>query len=94
MIRYGVNIYRSVLILAPSIEDFGGKVTSANLIEFMDNGGTIFIATDTTVGDVLRDVAAEVGMEIDEAGTRVIDHKSVNEDLDDGSHTTIQVNPR
>ena len=40
----------------------------------MDNGGTIFIGTGTTVGDVLRDVAAEVGMEIDEAGTKVIDH--------------------
>jgi len=93
IIRYGVNIYRSVIILAPSIDDFGGKLTAANLIEFMDNGGTVFIATDTTVGDVLRDVAAEVGMEIDEAGTKVIDHSSVSEEFDDGSHTAIEVQP-
>ena len=83
-----------MIILAPSIDDFGGKVTAANLIEFMDNGGTVFIATDTTVGDVLRDVAAEVGMEIDEAGTKVIDHSSVSEEFDDGSHTAIEVKPR
>jgi len=91
--KYGVNIYRSILIMAPSIEDFGGKVTTATLLEFIDNGGTLMITTDTTVGEVLREVAAEVGVEIDEAGTKVIDHGSYNENLDDGSHTTISIKP-
>ena len=36
--------------MAPSIEDFGGKVTTAALLEFIDNGGTLMITTDTTVG--------------------------------------------
>ena len=36
--------------MAPSIEDFGGKVTTASLLEFIDNGGTLMITTDTTVG--------------------------------------------
>ena len=57
--------------MAPSIEDFGGKVNPAALLEFVDNGGTIFVATDTTVGEVLRELAAEVGVEIDEAGTKL-----------------------
>jgi len=52
VIKYGVNIYRSVVIMAPSIDDFGGKVNPATLLEFVDNGGTIFAATDTTVGEV------------------------------------------
>ena len=56
--------------MAPSIDDFGGKVNPATLLEFVDNGGTIFAATDTTVGEVLRELAAEVGVEIDEAGTK------------------------
>jgi len=93
IIKYGVNMYRSILILAPSIDAFGGKVDTAALLAFADNGGSIFIATDTNVGDVLRDVAAEVGMEIDEAGTKVIDHGSFNEELDDGTHTSISIQP-
>ena len=36
----------------------------------------------------------KVGMEIDEAGTKVIDHGSVEYELDDGSHTTINISPR
>lgn len=89
-----MNIYRSILILAPSIDSFGGKVDTAALLAFADNGGSIFIATDTNVGDVLRDVAAEVGMEIDEAGTKVIDHGNFNEELDDGTHTSISIQPK
>ena len=87
-------MYRSILILAPSIDAFGGKVDTAALLSFADNGGSIFIATDTNVGDVLRDVAAEVGMEIDEAGTKVIDHGNFNEELDDGTHTSITIQPK
>jgi len=93
VIKYGVNIYRSIVIMAPSIDDFGGKVNPTSLLEFVDNGGTIFAATDTTVGEVLRELAAEVGVEIDEAGTKVIDHTSFDEVHDDGSHTTIKINP-
>jgi len=93
IIKYGVNIYRSLLIMAPSIDDFGGKVNTASLLAFLDNGGTIFVATDTNVGDVLRDLAAEVGIEIDEAGTKVIDHGHHNVDLDDGGHTAVSVSP-
>jgi len=41
----------------------------------------------------LRELAAEVGVEIDEAGTKVIDHTSFDEVNDDGSHTTISIKP-
>lgn len=42
--KYGVNVFSGVVILAPSVEEFGGKVTTQAIIEFMDNGGNIFIA--------------------------------------------------
>jgi len=91
LIKYGVNVFKSLLVMAPSVEEFGGKVTSQAIVEFMDNGGNVFIAADTNVGDVIRDVAAEVGIEIDETGTKVIDHGSYDENHDDGSHTTVLV---
>jgi len=91
LIKYGVNIYKSLVVLAPSVDEFGGKITTHGLVEFMDNGGNIFIAADTNVGDVLRDVAAEIGIEIDETGTKVIDHGSYDENMDDGSHTTVLI---
>ena len=44
LIKYGVNVFKSVIVFAPSVEEFGGKVNSQAMVEFMDNGGNIFIA--------------------------------------------------
>jgi len=93
LIKYGVNVFKSLVILAPSVDEFGGNINHKTLIQFLDNGGNIFIAADTNVGDVIRDTAAEVGIEIDETGTKVIDHGNVALDFDDGTHTTITVQP-
>lgn len=66
-----MNVFKSLVILAPSVDEFGGNINHKTLIQFLDNGGNIFIAADTNVGDVIRDTAAEVGIEIDETGTKV-----------------------
>lgn len=47
--KYGVNVYKSVVVFAPSVEEFGGKINSQAMIDFMDNGGNIFIAAGTVV---------------------------------------------
>ena len=60
----------------------------------MDNGGNVFIAAGKTVGDAIRESAAEIGVELDEAGTQVIDHGKVNVNEDNGDHTAFTVDPK
>lgn len=58
------------------------------LTDFVDNGGNILIAGNSNLGEVLREIASEVGFEADEEGTSVIDH--LNYDIkDEGKHTLI-----
>ncbi len=59
----------------------------------MDNGGNVFISAGKTVGDEIRQTAAEIGVELDEAGTQVIDHGRVNAIEDSGDHTAFTVEP-
>jgi len=91
--RYGVNLYKGLIVLAPSVDEFGGKINSATITEFVDNGGNVLIAAGKTVGDEIRQTAAEIGVELDEAGTQVIDHGRVNAIEDSGDHTAFTVEP-
>merc|ERR1712013_293589 len=54
----------------------------------IDNGGNILIAGNSNLGEVLREIASEVGFEADEEGTSVIDH--LNYDAkDEGKHNLV-----
>ena len=46
------------------------------------------------MGDAIRQIAAEIGVELDEAGTQVIDHAKVNVNEDSGDHTAFTVEPK
>ncbi|RWS29441.1 Dolichyl-diphosphooligosaccharide--protein glycosyltransferase subunit-like protein [Leptotrombidium deliense] len=86
--KYGEYLYKHLILFCPSVEEFGGSVSVAAITEFVDNGGNVLVATSTDVGDAIRDFAVECGLEIDEAGSNVIDH--LNYDVnDDGHHTLI-----
>lgn len=50
------------------------------------------VAANSNVGDAIRELASECGIEIDEEGASIIDH--LNYDIeDDGQHTLIVANP-
>lgn len=90
--KYGEYLYSNLIVFAPSVEEFGGTINANAIADFVDNGGNVLIAVSTEVGDVLRDVGMEVGLELDERGTSVIDH--LNYDVKDrGDHTLIVVDP-
>lgn len=90
--KYGEFLYDNLIIFAPSVEEFGGALSVDTLTEFIDEGGNILIAGGIVTGDVLRELASECGMEVDEEGSYVIDH--LNYDIsDDGQHTTIIATP-
>lgn len=91
--KYGEYLYDSLIIFAPSVEEFGGTVDVNAIIDFIDNGGgNVLVTASSEVGDILRDLGMEVGLELDERGTSVIDH--LNYDVKDhGDHTLLVVDP-
>lgn len=86
--KYGESLYNNIIILAPSVAAFGNGVTANDFLTFLDDGGNIVISASSDVGEPIKEIAAEVGVEIDEEGTSVIDH--MNYDVsDDGDHDLI-----
>ena len=91
--KYGEYLYDHLVIFAPSVEEFGGTIDVPAITDFVDGGrGNVLVAVSTEVGDILRDLGMEVGIELDERGTSVIDH--LNYDVkDSGDHTLLVVEP-
>ena len=91
--KFGEYLYDHLIIFAPSVEEFGGTVDVQAITDFIDNGaGNVLVAVSTEIGDILRDLGMEVGIELDERGTAVIDH--LNYDVKDrGDHTLLVVDP-
>lgn len=90
--KYGEYLYENLIIFSPSVEEFGGSIDVAAITDFVDNGGNVLVATSSEVGDVLRDLGMEFGLELDERGTAVIDHLGYDV-KDRGDHTLLVVNP-
>lgn len=86
--KYGESLYDNILIMAPSVTAFGNGISTNDFLEFVDNGGNLVMAANSNVGDPIREIAADVGVEIDDEGTSVIDH--MNYDASDtGLHTLV-----
>lgn len=90
--KYGEFLYEHLIVFAPSVEEFGGALSVETITEFIDGGGNVLVAGSSSSGDVLRELASEVGFEVDEEGASVIDH--LNYDVHDlGKHTLIVADP-
>lgn len=70
--------------------EFGGNINTQAITEFIDNGGNLLVAANENVGDAIRELAVECGLEIDEEGAQVIDHFNYDA-TDDDMHTLIVV---
>nr|AAO18670.1 dolichyl-diphosphooligosaccharide--protein glycotransferase [Branchiostoma belcheri tsingtauense] len=92
LIKYGEFLFEHLIIFAPSVEEFGGNLDTSALTEFIDGGGNILVAASSEIGEPIRELASECGVEFDEEKTAVIDH--LNYDLaDEGQHTLIVADP-
>ncbi|KAH1009536.1 dolichyl-diphosphooligosaccharide--protein glycosyltransferase 48 kDa subunit [Dendroctonus ponderosae] len=88
--KYGEYLYENLIIFAPSVIEFGGSLNVDTITEFIDEGGNVLVAGSEATGDVLRELASEVGFEVDEEGSFVIDH--FNADIsDEGQHTKLRI---
>ncbi|KAK7093903.1 dolichyl-diphosphooligosaccharide--protein glycosyltransferase 48 kDa subunit-like [Littorina saxatilis] len=92
LVKYGEFLYENLILFSPSVEDFGGTIDVPAITNFIDGGGNVLVAGSSDIGDPLRELASECGVEFDEEKTAVIDH--LNYDMaDQGKHTLIVADP-
>uniref|UniRef100_A0A0D6QZT8 Dolichyl-diphosphooligosaccharide--protein glycosyltransferase 48 kDa subunit n=1 Tax=Araucaria cunninghamii TaxID=56994 RepID=A0A0D6QZT8_ARACU len=88
--RYGQYLYDGLIIFAPSAERLGGALDLPAVLDFVDSGHDLILAADTTTSDLIRDIAAECGVDFDEdPEALVIDHTSYAISKTDTGHTLI-----
>uniref|UniRef100_A0A8D1U227 Dolichyl-diphosphooligosaccharide--protein glycosyltransferase 48 kDa subunit n=1 Tax=Sus scrofa TaxID=9823 RepID=A0A8D1U227_PIG len=74
LIKYGEFLYDNLIVFSPSVEDFGGNINVETISTFIDGGGSVLVAASSDIGDPLRELGSECGIEFDEEKTAVIDH--------------------
>ncbi|XP_031557244.1 dolichyl-diphosphooligosaccharide--protein glycosyltransferase 48 kDa subunit-like [Actinia tenebrosa] len=92
LVKYGEFLYDNLIIFSPSVEEFGGSLNVRAITDFIDGGGNVLVAASSAIGDPLRELGSECGIEFDEEKTAVIDH--INHDVSDlDQHTLIVADP-
>nr|XP_061803173.1 dolichyl-diphosphooligosaccharide--protein glycosyltransferase 48 kDa subunit-like isoform X2 [Nerophis lumbriciformis] len=92
LIKYGQLPYEHLIIFSPSVEDFGGSINVETITSFIDGGGNVLVAASSDIGDPIRELGSECGIEFDEEKTAVIDHHNFDKS-DRGEHTLIVADP-
>lgn len=73
----------------PRNAGFGGSLDVPAILEFIDSGRNVLLAANSQVSDTMRTLAAEVGIDVDEKGTKVFDHFSFSSLGGKADHTLI-----
>ncbi|XP_057814963.2 dolichyl-diphosphooligosaccharide--protein glycosyltransferase 48 kDa subunit [Cryptomeria japonica] len=88
--RYGEYLYDGLILFAPSADRLGGALDLPAVLDFVDSGHDLILAADTTASDLIRDIAAECGVDFDEdPAALVVDHTSYAISKTDTDHTLI-----
>ncbi|XP_061197195.1 dolichyl-diphosphooligosaccharide--protein glycosyltransferase 48 kDa subunit-like isoform X3 [Saccostrea echinata] len=88
LVKYGEFLFDNLILFSPSVEEFGGSIDVAAITNFIDGGGNVLVAASSDIGDPIRELATECGVEFDYEKTAVIDH--LNYDIkDQGKHTMV-----
>ncbi|XP_038078434.1 dolichyl-diphosphooligosaccharide--protein glycosyltransferase 48 kDa subunit-like isoform X2 [Patiria miniata] len=90
--NYGEYIYEHLVLFCPSVEEFGGQIAEGSITEFIDSGGNVLVAANSDIGEPIRELGTECGVDFDEEGTAVIDHLSYDVS-DEGLHTLVVADP-
>ncbi|KAK9286013.1 hypothetical protein L1049_025216 [Liquidambar formosana] len=88
--RYGQYLYDALILFSPTAERFGGSLDLAAVVDFVDSGHDLILAADSSASDLIRNIAAECGIDFDEdPSAMVIDHTSYAITEIEGDHTLI-----
>uniref|UniRef100_A0A7E4VUX7 Dolichyl-diphosphooligosaccharide--protein glycosyltransferase 48 kDa subunit n=1 Tax=Panagrellus redivivus TaxID=6233 RepID=A0A7E4VUX7_PANRE len=94
LFKYGEFVYDHLVIFAPSVQEFGGSLSVAEITNFVDAGGNVLFAGGAKLGDAIRELASESGYEFDDDSTSLIDHHNYDATVDSGDHTAVLVDPK
>uniref|UniRef100_A0A2C9LXT9 Dolichyl-diphosphooligosaccharide--protein glycosyltransferase 48 kDa subunit n=1 Tax=Biomphalaria glabrata TaxID=6526 RepID=A0A2C9LXT9_BIOGL len=89
LIKYGEFLYDNLILFSPSVEEFGGSIDVSAITNFIDGGGNVLIAASSSIGDPMRELATECGVEFDEENSAVIDH--LNYDVKDAGKVILDI---
>ncbi|GAB4821924.1 hypothetical protein N2152v2_008970 [Parachlorella kessleri] len=81
-------LYDKVIIFAVK-GDLGGAIDTTLLAEFVDDGHDLLLAVGSGVSEELRELAQEMGVDLDARDTAVIDHFSFDGQLGAADHTAV-----
>lgn len=56
--------------------EFGGDISSAAILDFVDSGKNLLLAASSDASDAVRSLVLECGVELDDKATTVYDHFS------------------
>ncbi|KAL1566573.1 Dolichyl-diphosphooligosaccharide--protein glycosyltransferase 48 kDa subunit [Salvia divinorum] len=88
--RYGQYMYDGLILLSPSTDRFGGSLDMEGVLDFVDSGHDLIVAADANASDLIRNIAAECGVDFDEDPSAVVvDHSSYAVSETEGDHTLI-----
>eukprot|EP01122_Echinamoeba_exundans_P006038 TRINITY_DN1628_c0_g1_i1.p1 TRINITY_DN1628_c0_g1~~TRINITY_DN1628_c0_g1_i1.p1 ORF type:complete len:423 (-),score=126.98 TRINITY_DN1628_c0_g1_i1:187-1455(-) len=88
--EYGQYLYDNLIILSNRVEEFGGLVDVASIVDFIDSGRNVIIAGDVAQSSTIRELAAEVGAIFEDKAKLVVDH--LRHDAADSDHGRLIVN--
>jgi oligosaccharyltransferase complex subunit beta len=74
--RWDRWLYDGVVIVAGKSGELGGALDAPYLVELVDSGRSLFIATDEHANPAIREAASELGTDLLEAGATATDHIS------------------
>ncbi len=79
--EYGEYLFDNIILLAPKADSFGSLAVE-DIVEFVRSGRNVILTTAKEVGEGMRDLAEQFGVEIDAKGTEIIDHFEREDALD------------
>lgn len=80
-------LYSNIILLHPNVTELGGAADIGQLLEFVEKGGNLLLAVDSTASETTRELASELGVDIEPSGNSVVDH--FDHWTGDASHHTV-----
>ncbi|KAL6767256.1 DGL1 [Auxenochlorella protothecoides x Auxenochlorella symbiontica] len=88
LVRWGDWIYDKLVILGGR-KGLGGALDVALVLQFFDAGHDVILALDPAAGPELRELASELGVDVDAAEARVLDHSAYDGALAATAHDVV-----
>lgn len=86
--------YGGILLLCPTAAGMQKKLPVSTVERFIERGGNVYFVAGASYSNYIQSIANKIGVEIDDASSRVIDHQNVFKPLDQGDRTHITAGGR